>query len=111
MQDGVLIIGDAAGLAYPQSGEGIRPAVESSLLAAGVIKIANGDYTQQSLRQYPQLLEARFGLREKKEVTDYLPQWFKQSLAGSLLSTEWFVRKVVVDRWFLHSDQAPLAAS
>jgi hypothetical protein len=26
--DGVLLIGDAAELAYPQSGEGIRPAVE-----------------------------------------------------------------------------------
>ena len=32
--DGVLLIGDAAGLAYPQSGEGIRPAIESGLMAA-----------------------------------------------------------------------------
>jgi flavin-dependent dehydrogenase len=29
----VLLIGDAAGLAYPESGEGIRPAVESGLIA------------------------------------------------------------------------------
>lgn len=28
--DNVLLIGNAAGLAYPQSGEGIRPAVESA---------------------------------------------------------------------------------
>src|SRR5262249_3825074 len=35
--DGVLLIGDSAGLAYPQSGEGIRPAVESGMLAADVI--------------------------------------------------------------------------
>ena len=30
-------VGDAAGLAYPQSGEGIRPAVESGLMAATVV--------------------------------------------------------------------------
>ena len=30
--DGVLLVGDAAGLAYPQSGEGIRPAVESAII-------------------------------------------------------------------------------
>ena len=29
--DASILIGDAAGLAYPQSGEGIRPAVESGL--------------------------------------------------------------------------------
>lgn len=111
LQDGVLIIGDAAGLAYPQSGEGIRPAIESALLAAQVVKNANGNYSQQALHGYQQRLEERFGQREKKDVTDYLPRWIKQSLAGNLLSTEWFVRKVVVERWFLHCDQLPLAAS
>ena len=35
--EGVLLIGDAAGLAYPQSGEGIRPAIESGLRAAKMI--------------------------------------------------------------------------
>lgn len=111
LQDGVMIIGDAAGLAYPQSGEGIRPAIESALLAARVVRMAGGDYSQQALQKYPQLLEARFGQREKKDITDYIPQWFRQSLAGNLLSKEWFVSKVVVNRWFLHSELAPLAAS
>ena len=37
IEDRVLFIGDAAGLAYPQSGEGIRPAVESGLMAADVL--------------------------------------------------------------------------
>jgi flavin-dependent dehydrogenase len=108
LKDGVMIIGDAAGLAYPQSGEGIRPAVESALLAAQVIKDARGNYSQTQLAAYQDKLVARFGLRDKKDVTDYLPQWFKQSLAGTLLSTDWFVRKVVVNRWFLHNEQAPL---
>lgn len=108
LQDGVLIIGDAAGLAYAQSGEGIRPAVESALLAAQVIKQAGGDYSLQKLAAYQARIMERLGRRERKELTDYLPQWFKQSLAGALLNTHWFVRNVVVERWFLHSEQAPL---
>ncbi len=108
LQDAVLIIGDAAGLAYPESGEGIRPAVESSLIAAQVIEQAQGDYSQASLMRYKTELEARLGKREGKEVMDYLPGWFKSSLAGVLLSTEWFVKNYVVERWFLHSEQAPL---
>jgi geranylgeranyl reductase family protein len=43
VDDGVLLVGDAAGLAYAQSGEGIRPAVESGLLAAGAIAAAGPD--------------------------------------------------------------------
>ena len=46
---GVLLVGDAAGLAYPQSGEGIRPAIESGLLAATTILEANGCYTRDRL--------------------------------------------------------------
>ena len=42
--DGVLWIGDAAGMARPQSGEGIGPAIESGRLAAEVILAAQGDY-------------------------------------------------------------------
>ena len=50
--DGVLLIGDAAGLAYKQSGEGIRPAVESGLLAAQAISAAQGNYSRESLGAY-----------------------------------------------------------
>ena len=34
VDSGVMLIGDAAALAYAQSGEGIRPAIESGLMAA-----------------------------------------------------------------------------
>jgi flavin-dependent dehydrogenase len=37
IDEGMLLIGDAAGYAYPRSGEGIRPAIESGLLAAQTI--------------------------------------------------------------------------
>ena len=49
---GVLLIGDAAGLAYSQSGEGIRPAIESGLLAADAIISAKGDYGERRLNTY-----------------------------------------------------------
>ena len=56
----MLLIGDAAGLAYPQSGEGIRPAVESALLAARVIDECNHDYSAARLQRYTDLIEQRF---------------------------------------------------
>lgn len=107
--DGVLLIGDAAGLAYPQSGEGIRPAVESGLLAAEVVRAAAGAYESPRLKAYEEALTARFGARQaEKSPTDPLPGWIKQPLAKTLLSTHWFVRHMVMDRWFLHIQQPPL---
>ena len=61
VSDGVLLIGDSAGLAYSQSGEGIRPAIESGLLAAKAIVAAHGDYSENSLTSYRSLLESHFG--------------------------------------------------
>lgn len=107
--DGVLLIGDAAGLAYPQSGEGIRPAVESALLAAQVIREAAGDYSKARLEPYQHLLEERFGQRQPAPgLMERLPLGIKQILASRLMQTEWFTRKVVMDRWFLQSHQPPL---
>jgi len=109
VDDGVLLIGDAAGLAYPQSGEGIRPAVESALLAAQVIEQSDGDYSRQSLQQYQQILEQRFGERRPApSLMERLPLGIKQVLASKLMQTHWFTRKVVMDRWFLQSHQPPL---
>jgi len=108
--DGALLIGDAAGLAYPRSGEGIRPAVESGLMAAAAIIEAAGDYRQDSLARYAGRLTARFGKRSPAEESgSWLPQAIRQPLAASLMATRWFVRHIVVDRWFLHAQQQPLA--
>jgi geranylgeranyl reductase family protein len=109
--DGALLIGDAAGLAYPRSGEGIRPAVESGMLAAAAIVGAGGDYRQASLAPYVSRMTARFGSRiPNGETGSWLPQGLRQQLAARLMTTRWFVRHFVVDRWFLHSEQQPLAA-
>jgi flavin-dependent dehydrogenase len=109
--DGVLLIGDAVGLAYKQSGEGIRPAIESGLLAAQVISAAKGDYSRESLGAYQRLLARRFGTSGKdwaSRVGEHLPPAWIGALGRRLLGAQWFVRDVVIDRWFLHANQPVL---
>lgn len=110
LDDQVLLIGDAAGLAYAQSGEGIRPAIESGLMAAATIREAAGEYGAARLQPYADALTARFGDRERRHgIADgLLPPGLKQRLAARLLGTRWFARHLVLDRWFFHIDQAPL---
>jgi len=100
--DHVLLAGDAAGLAYPQSGEGIRLAVESGLLAARIIAAADGQYDRQRLETYrARLLDRRQPwLMSAGRV---VPPQLVNVLAQSLLKMHWFVRGVVLDRWFLHA--------
>ena len=72
--DHVLLIGDSAGLAYPQSGEGIRPAVESAMFAADVIRFCEKDYSENKLQTYNLLMEQRFGKRlPEPELMERLP--------------------------------------
>jgi geranylgeranyl reductase family protein len=112
VDDDVLLIGDAAGLAYPQSGEGIRPAIESALLAAQTVSAARGDYRYERLASYQRRLSARFGPRETTAARDgIVPGRFKQTLAGWLLRSRWFSRHVVLNRWFLHAQEKPLVTS
>jgi len=108
ISDGALLIGDSAGLAFSQSGEGILPAIESGLLAADAIIAAKGNYSPDSLAAYKQMLAARFG-EQAGAITQLgrrLPDQFMQPLARLLLATRWFSRKVVLDQWFLHSQPA-----
>jgi flavin-dependent dehydrogenase len=110
LDDGVLLIGDAAGLAYPQSGEGIRPAVESGLMAAEVLRAAGGKYTRESLEPYRQRLAARFGKKFTRSVSDLLPFGLKRFVASRLMASRWFARRVIVENWFLHTHEPALAA-
>jgi flavin-dependent dehydrogenase len=108
--DGLLLVGDAAGLAYAESGEGIRPAVESALIAAEVIAAARGNYRRERLIPYRDLLVRRFGERPgRARRAGWLPAGFRRSLARRLLRAHWFVHRVVVERWFLHTHAPPLA--
>lgn len=109
LDDGMLLIGDAAGLAYPQSGEGIRPAVESALMAATTITEAAGNYSLEQLQPYSRRLTERFGT--VAAPADVAPQFLRNFVAGALLKNKWFTRHVVLDRWFLHAKQASIHAS
>lgn len=83
--------GGAAGFAYPQTGEGIRPAVESGLLAAKIIVAANGEYHTQRLEAYrARLLSKRHPWL--MSAGRLIPSQFIGSLAQSFLKTHWFVR-------------------
>lgn len=108
--DGVMLIGDAAGLAYPRSGEGIRPAIESGLMAAETILAAGGRGDRDRLAPYERRIVARFGERSPgKTLLDHIPESALQAVAKMLLSSRTFARKVVMDRWFFHVQQAPLS--
>ncbi len=106
--DGVLVIGDAAGLAYAQSGEGIRPAIESGILAAEVIAAAGGDYRRERLAPYDERLQARFGKRGTGATSSLVPDSWRMALARTLMRQPWFTRRVVLDRWFLHAGEPAL---
>lgn len=104
LDDSVLLIGDAAGLAFPQSGEGIRPAIESGLLAAQVIKAAKGVYHRQSLAEYSDLVKTKIGrgLGLPAALSASLPASLRNKVASYFLKQQWFCRQVVVENWFLH---------
>ena len=106
LDDGVLLVGDAAGLAYAQSGEGIRPAVESGLMAAASILEAGENYRREKLAIYPARLPGRFG--KPAPPSKAFPEFLRPLLAGKLMANRWFTRSVVLDRWFLHAHQAEL---
>jgi flavin-dependent dehydrogenase len=106
--DGALLIGDAAGLAHPQSGEGILPAVESALLAADTILAAKGDYRRANLEPYAARLAARFGSGGIDITSSPLTSGVLRFLGARLLSSTWFARHIVLDRWFLHARQEAL---
>jgi flavin-dependent dehydrogenase len=108
VDDGVLLIGDAAGLAYPQSGEGIRPAIESGLMAAEVIAAANGKYSSADLRSYAGRVRARFGRPRSTGAAQWLPASWLRFVASRLMVSRSFARRVVIERWFLHRQQSAI---
>jgi flavin-dependent dehydrogenase len=107
LDDGVVLIGDAAGLAYAQSGEGIRPAIESGIMAAAAIVNARGRYSRDDLAPYEQQLGARFGRSTEPRAVP-LPAPIMSALAVGLMRVPSFVRHVVLNRWFLRASEPAL---
>lgn len=110
--DQLLLIGDSAGLAYAQSGEGIRPAVESGLLAGEAIRSLAGNWARESLSMYSRRLAERFGNSGEhwtSALGQRLPAGLIAAVGRSLLGTRWFTRRILIDHWFLHRGQPALS--
>jgi len=103
LDDGVLLVGDSAGLAYPESGEGIRPAIESGLMAAHTILAADGDYRVKNLAPYNMLISSRLQREHSRmeSLTQRLPHALKEIAGRQLLRSRSFCQNVVVNQWFL----------
>jgi len=98
--EGVLLVGDAAGLAHARSGEGIGPAVESGLLAADTI-IGAADCSRETLCRYEDMLDARFPRVPHQATPNWLPERALIAAAHSLFTSAWLARRVVIEGWFL----------
>jgi flavin-dependent dehydrogenase len=98
--DGLVCAGDAAGLAYPESGEGIRPAVESGRLAAETLVAAGGRASRDALAPYESALRRRYPAAAK---TPERIEGLVKALGRRLMRSRAFTRHVVIDRWFLRA--------
>jgi flavin-dependent dehydrogenase len=98
VDEGLVLVGDAAGLAYPESGEGIRPAIESGRLAAQTLVALAGRVSRADLQPYADELRRRY------PPSSRTPAPLRSAVAAAgrvLLSSSAFTRHVVLDRWFL----------
>jgi flavin-dependent dehydrogenase len=95
---GVMLVGDAAGLAYPESGEGIKPAVESGRLAAETLIAAGGRYNTADLQPYAQTLRARHPLVAPRSAA---LEAVTAAVGRMVLRSPGLTRRLVLDRWFL----------
>jgi flavin-dependent dehydrogenase len=100
--DGVLLVGDAAGLAEESSGEGIRPAVESGLAAAQLILDAGGDPRRLRVDDYEAELRRRFGPAGVAPARAEAG-WGRRQAARLLLSGPEFLRRAFLQRRFLRA--------
>jgi menaquinone-9 beta-reductase len=104
IDDGVVLVGDAAGLAFPRSGEGIRPAIESGLMAATAILEANGRYGADRLASYARRLRDSYGVGPLTRTLSFVvPDRTASAISRRLMRKPWFVRHLLLDRGFLHA--------
>ena len=107
VDDAMLLIGDAAGLAYGESGEGIRPAIESGLLAAELVAASKGEYTAARLCRYEDMLREHFGRPSVIDLTTLFPATMTRAIARMLFASHSFTRRVLIERFFLRLHQSP----
>jgi flavin-dependent dehydrogenase len=101
--DGLVLIGDAAGLAYPSSGEGIKPAIESARLAADTIINGQGRVDAATLAPYTAAVKARHPPAPRRSAA---VRAAVATAGRALLLSPGFTRHMVLDRWFLRTSEA-----
>jgi flavin-dependent dehydrogenase len=90
----VMLIGDSAGLAWPESGEGIAPAVESGIAAAWVIAAGTSRDRDAAARDYERLTAA---------VPDGGWTLPVPAVVRRVLMNVPPVARLVINRWFLRA--------
>jgi flavin-dependent dehydrogenase len=88
-----LLIGDAAGLAYTQSSEGILPAIESILAA-------RSRNSKLELEGYGRVIASR-RKSWSAVIAKHIPARLTRSVGRWVLGTPWLTREVVLKSWFL----------
>lgn len=104
--EGVVLVGDAAGLALAPSGEGILAAVESGAMAAAAIVSAFARRTPGQLDDYAAAIDARFGPPADRRRSMAWPSWMGQAAARAILSSRWLTRRLLIEEGFLHMRRA-----
>ena len=99
---GIVLIGDAIGLADRQSGEGIRPAIESGLLCAASIVEAGPQGRDRLADIYRAKLSQQFSDGTASSLSGWIPASVRAFAARRLMASRWFARRVLLDQWFLH---------
>jgi flavin-dependent dehydrogenase len=106
VHDGALLVGDAAGVAYNVSGEGIRPSIFSGRLAAKTLIDATGDFSKSRLTVYETRLDKALGRPlTPRELALWrgAPTSAVRALAGAALRSDFLTRWLVVDTLFLRA--------
>jgi flavin-dependent dehydrogenase len=101
---GVMLVGDAAGLAYPESGEGIKPAVESGRLAAETLIAAGGRHDTGDLRPYAEALRIKHPPVPRRSAAVGA---LSAAVGRMVLRSPGLTRRLVLDRWFLRAAEQP----
>ncbi len=96
--DGVLLVGDAAGLAHEASGEGILPAIVSGTLAAETILAAGLRPERLDGAAYAAALEKELGPRGTGRKG---ASWLERLAAPLAFRSADFVRREILEKRFL----------
>lgn len=98
---GVMLAGDAAGLAAESSGEGIGPAIESGLLAAQAMLDARLQPARLRVDDYARALARRFG-PAGQDCAAHPATWLERQAARCAVTGPRFLRRSFLERRFLH---------